>query len=177
MTRADGSEVEVRDLCFVMPAEDVKVELTVTKIVYHITFVSDGKVLSVADYYLGEDIKYPEPPLKESDEIYHYTFSRWSNDLTVAMGDDHAPVFEAIFTATERNGADPFISTENNEWIITVALPIFLGLLLAGGGVFVFLRRRRKKKTAKPDEAVSADNTDKPTEPEQACEADDLPNQ
>ena len=177
VTRADGSEVEVRDLCFVMPAEAVKVELTVTKIIYHVTFLSDGKVLSEADYYLGDDIKYPESPQKESDEIYHYTFSRWSNDLTVAMGDDHAPVFEAIFTATERNGVDPFISTENNEWIITVALPIFLGLLLAGGGVFVFLRLRRKKKTAKPDKAVSEDAADMPTEPEQACEADDSPKQ
>lgn len=171
VTRADGSEVEVRDLCFVMPSEAVKVELTVTKIVYHVTFVSDGKVISEADYFLGDDIVFPTAPEKASDDTYHYTFSGWSNDLTVAMGDDHAPVFEAIFTATERNGVDPFLSTGNNDWVVTVALPIFGGVVLLSIGLMIFFKQRKKKRLG-----VQAKETvqEAQAEGESVC-ADDVP--
>ena len=146
VTRADGSAVEVRDLCFIMPAEAVKVELTVTKIVYRVTFVSEGKVISEADYFLGDDIVFPTAPEKASDDRYHYTFSGWSSDLTVAMGDDYAPVFEAVFAATERTSVDPFLSTGNNDWVVTVALPIFGGVVLLAVGLLIFFKLRKKKR-------------------------------
>jgi hypothetical protein len=170
--RADGSEVEVRDLCFVMPSEAVKVELTVTKIIYHVTFVSDGKVLSEADYFLGDDIVFPTEPEKASDDTYHYTFSGWSNDLTIAVGDDLAPVLEAIFTANERNVVDQFLSTGNNDWVVTVALPIFGGVVLLLVGLLIFFKVRKKKRL----EAQQAEETvtDTLSEVEGAC-AEDVP--
>ena len=146
VTKANGEAVEVRDLCFVMPAEAVFVELTVVKTVYRVTFTVDGVVIAQGEYALGEDIEFPETPQKESDDLYDYTFAGWSNELTVAMGDDHAPVFEAIFTATERNIADPFLSDGGSEWLLVTLLVVGIVLLVGGSvGAFFYCRRRKRK--------------------------------
>jgi hypothetical protein len=88
------------------------------------------------------------------------------------MGDDLAPVLEAIFTATERNVVDPFLSTGNNDWVVTVALPIFGGVVLLSAGLLIFFKVRKKKRL----EAQQAEETvtDTLSEVEGAC-AEDVP--
>ncbi|MBR3895087.1 MAG: InlB B-repeat-containing protein [Clostridia bacterium] len=152
VTMEDGTTVAVDGLSFLMPSGNVKVELTVTPIVYHVIFVSDGKVIAEADYLLGEEIIPPEDPIKPSDGVYDYTFGGWSKDVTVAYGDDRNPVYEAIFSVTPIPVYNHSLSTI--DVIVLIVLPIVIGLTLIGGGFLIVRRVIKKKKAA----AASAKN-------------------
>ncbi len=150
VTLADGTEVAVNGLCFVMPRADVTVELEVVRTVYHVTFVADGVVISEKDYFLGDRIEVPADPVKPSDDRYDYMFAGWSADATLAMGDELSPMYEAIFIANERFEKDPSLSTENTNRFMTVYLPIIGGVLLIVGLVtFLLVRARKTRQPAK----------------------------
>lgn len=146
VTLADGNAVAVEDLSFVMPQGAVHIELTVTPIIYHVTFVADGKVIAEGDYMLGEKIQLPADPSKASDGIYDYTFGGWSQDITVAYGDDRNPVYEAVFSAT------PIVVDHHKlsriDIIVTIVLPIVGVLAVVAIGVLVTLRVLKKKKAS-----------------------------
>ncbi len=140
---ADGRTLEVTDLCFVMPNSAVSVDLTVTRIVYHVSFVVDGTVIFEKEYFLGEQIELPQAPTKASDGAYDYTFGGWSREVTVAYGSERTMVIEAIFIATEIPVKDPYKSLHNNNLFLTVILPCFLGLVAVAVGVLIFFKRRK----------------------------------
>ena len=144
---ADGTELATEGLTFLMPNGDVTVELTVTRIVYHVSFVVDGVEILAGDYFLGEQITLPPTPTKASDGVYDYTFSGWSQEVSIAYGEDRTPVYEAQFTKTPISAGDPYVSGRNNNWMLTVALPIVagVGILLLG---FFLVRKFLKKKSA-----------------------------
>lgn len=151
---ADGSLVALDGLTFTMPDQAVAIELTISRIVYHVTFVVDGVVVSEKDYYLGDEIEKPTVPTKASDEKFHYTFIGWSQNVTVAMGDDRTPTYEAVFSTTPITVGDPYASGHNNNVFLTVVLPIAGGVFVIGvAGVILLLRRRKKKKAASEDTA------------------------
>ncbi len=130
VTDAEGREVQTNGLRFVMPRGGVTVQMTVIKTVYHVTFVVDGVVIAEADYFKGDKIEFPSDPEKASDELYDYIFRGWSSDMTLATGEDHNPVFEALFIQSDRNEVDPSVSTENNDRLLTVVLPIVAAVLV-----------------------------------------------
>ena len=147
MRLADGTVVPTEGLTFLMPNGDVTVELTVTRIVYHVSFVVDGVEILAGDYFLGEQITLPPTPTKASDGVYDYTFSGWSQEVTIAYGEDRTPVYEAQFTKSPISAGDPYVSGRNNNWMLTIALPIVagVGILLLG---FFLVRRFLKKRSA-----------------------------
>ncbi len=146
VTMEDGTEVAVEGLSFLMPSGNVSVELTVTPILYHVTFVSDGVVIAEGDYLLGEKITLPADPTKPSDGVYDYTFGGWSQDITVAYGDDRNPIYEAVFSATPIAVYQTKLSVI--DIILLIVLPIVGGLALVGGGVLITLRVIKKKKVS-----------------------------
>lgn len=146
VTLEDGTEVATEGLSFLMPSGNVRVELTVTPIIYHITFVADGKVIAEADYLLGEKIVLPTVPAKPSDASYDYTFVGWSQDITVAYGEDRNPVYEAVFSVTPIEVDHHKMSTI--DVVVLIVLPIVGGLALIGVGVLIALRVIKKKKAS-----------------------------
>ena len=153
---ADGTEVPTEGIGFYMPNGDVSLELTVTQIVYRVTFMADGQVLSQADYLLGESILVPAAPAKPSDDTYDYTFTGWSQDVSIAMGDDRTPVIEAIFAATPKTEGNPYLSGNNNNFTLTVVLPIFAALCIALIVLIVLLKKRKKRRLKAAAAAVLA---------------------
>ncbi len=144
--QADGTEVPVNDLCFVMPNAAVTVELEVVQTVYHVTFVVDGVVISEADYFLGEDVQVPANPVKPSDERYDYMFAGWSREpMLVAMGDDLSPIYEATFIVNEIPEKDPSLSGKNTNRFLTIYLPIIGGAVVIGAVATILILRWRKK--------------------------------
>lgn len=174
VTLEDGTVVPVDNLTFLMPCGNVSVELTVTKIVYHVSFVSDGVVISQADYFLGDRIVIPSAPTKASDGVYDYVFSGWSQDVTIAFGDDRNPVIEAVWSATPVLTHDPYQSGNNNNVLITVVLPIVGVVVLIGVATFLTLRYLKKRKGATAVEVFAA-NEEFSSTLEQSEDEEDTP--
>ena len=145
LIKENGTKTEISGLKFQMPSGNVTVQLKVEKIVYHVTFLVDGKVYSQADYGLGEEILIPENPQKSQDGTYSYEFLEWSPAVTIAMGDHRALTYHAVFSKTLLNGVDPYRSGNNNNALLNTYLPIALGVVALGIFLFVFLRRRKTK--------------------------------
>lgn len=139
---ADGTEVEVKDLSFVMPASPVSVELIVSKIVYRVTFMVDGKVWSEAEYGLGDEILLPADPSKEAEEGYVYTFAGWGTVPAIASGAERELVFTASFAHSQDHIKH---SSGNNDMLLTVVLPALLGVIVLVVLLVVFIKHRNKK--------------------------------
>ena len=148
LTKASGLKTEVEGLKFQMPSGDVTVELKVEKIVYHVTFLVDGKVYSQADYGLGEEILIPENPQKAQDDTYSYSFYGWSPEVTIAIGENRELSYQAVFSKNLLNGVDPYHSGNNNNLLLNTILPIVLAVLAVGIGVIVFFKLRQKRRSA-----------------------------
>ncbi|MBE6601773.1 MAG: hypothetical protein E7637_04630 [Ruminococcaceae bacterium] len=143
---ADGVEIAVDQLCFVMPNADVTVELQISRIVYTVVFRVDGQVISQSTYGLGEKIVLPATPTKPSDGQYDYTFKSWTPDPLTAIGEVRELYFDAIFEAFPVTHGNPYHSGRNNNFMLTVILPILAAVLVVGITAFVVRRKRKKKK-------------------------------
>ena len=147
---ADGSRELITQKSFVMPRGAVAVELNVTRIVYHISFVVDGKVVSEMDLFFGEEIPLPADPTRAEDDRYYYTFSGWSPYVTRATGENRTPVYTATFTPVEKeniagidNESDPFLTVMVP--ILCAVLVVLIVLLVLG----IHFRRQIKRGLAK----------------------------
>jgi hypothetical protein len=150
VTTADGTQVPTDGLSFVMPAAVVTVTPVVEKMIYHVSFVVDGKLWSSAEYEAGELIVLPEAPTKEAEEGFIYTFIGWGNVPATASGDETELVFEAVFSKAQL-GAD-YDTGNNNNVLIEIVLPcVIAGIVLLVGGLItwrVLVKRRRKRAMA-----------------------------
>lgn len=152
---SSGKVLQLDGLMLEMPAGDVEIELTVSKIIYRVSFVVDGVTVSVRDYALGESILLPQNPSKSSDGTYDYTFSGWSPNVSmVAIGEVRNQVYEATFLATLIPEGDPYLSGNNNNLLLTRFLP------MAGGGVILIvaallLWRSYKHRMARKEEPIT----------------------
>ncbi len=154
VTLEDGTVIPVDNLTFLMPQGNVSIALLVGRIVYHVSFVADGVVISEKDYYLGDKIEIPPAPTKPSDGVYDYVFGGWSQDVTIAFGDDRTPVVEAVWSSTPVLTYNPYQSGNNNNVFITVVLPITGGVAVIGVAIYLTLRYLKKRK-ASVTEAVA----------------------
>ncbi len=156
--RANGSVVKLDGLTFQMPADAVEIDLTVSKIVYRVIFRVDGVTVFAHDYYLGDTIVLPEPPKKASSGGFDYTFSEWSPKVSaIAIGDQRTLVYDAVFVKSDSQAADPYLSGNNNNRLLTVFLPIALGVIAVVTVGTVLLVRRRKKRLKAPTPMPEAD--------------------
>ncbi|MBQ9797163.1 MAG: hypothetical protein IJW50_05525 [Clostridia bacterium] len=147
VTTADGTQVPTDGLTFVMPAAVVTVTPVVEKMIYHVSFVVDGKLWSSAEYEAGEIIVLPEAPTKEAEEGFIYTFIGWGNVPATASGDETELVFEAVFSKAQL-GAD-YDTGNNNNVLIEIVLPcVIAGIVLLVGGLItwrVLVKRHRRR--------------------------------
>ena len=84
---ADSVKHVIKGNSFVMPEGDVLVGLELEDILYTVTFMSDGMILSQMQYKYGDTVDVPRNPVKQNDGTYSYTFSGWSEEITVVTGD------------------------------------------------------------------------------------------
>ena len=125
---ADGTRETVTQ-SFVMPRGAVSVELKVTRIVYHVSFVVEGTVVSEMDLFFGEEIPLPADPTRPEDDRYTYTFAGWSPYVSVAAGENRSPVYTATFTPVEKQDIAGTDSTRDP--FLTVMVPILCAVLVA----------------------------------------------
>ena len=97
VTCSDGSVIEVVGKGFTMPESAASVQIKVEKIVYRVSFVVNGEVVSYREYGLGEEIVLPSSPTMDPGDGYVYTFAGWSPEATLAIGDERDLIFEAKF--------------------------------------------------------------------------------
>ena len=146
VTDAEGNEIVLTDLSFVMPQSPVQVTLRVEKIVYRVIFRSEGAVLSDVVYAYGDEIVLPETPQKTADEGAVYTFVSWGADVpTHATGEVRELTFDAVFFTPVKDV--DYDTGHNNNLLAEVFLPVALGVILLVGvtiTVLVKVRRRRK---------------------------------
>ncbi len=139
-----GVEIPVEDLSFVMPSEAVSIELTVSPIVYHVTFMVGGEIYHEADYAPGAEIVLPQPPSLAPDGQYSYTFLGWSPSVTIAAGEDRNPIYHAQFSKTALQGTDPYKQEGNSNRVITVVLPIVCAASALAAGIVIWRKKRRR---------------------------------
>lgn len=146
VTDADGNEMTLTDLSFVMPSSPVRVTLRVEKMVYRVVFRVDGVVLTDTEYAFGDEIAVPDAPQKPADDNTVYTFVSWGAEVpTHATGDARELIFDAVFSAQIKN--IDYDTGHNNNLLAQVILPVILGAMLLVGAtvtLVVILRRRRK---------------------------------
>lgn len=177
VTLNDGTVISLDGLTFLMPQGDVSISLVVERIVYHVSFVADGAVISEKDYYLGDKIEIPTSPTKPSDGVYDYVFSGWSQEVTIAFGDERNLVIEAVWSSTPVLTYNPYQSGNNNNVFMTVVLPIVGGMAVIGVATYLTLRYLKKRKasalvtaeavTENADEEGETEEPETPTDTEQ----------
>jgi hypothetical protein len=131
-----------------MPNGEVFVKITISQIVYEVTYRVDGKEIFKKQYAYGEKIDKPENPVKASDGVYDYSFLKWSMDVERAIGDERVIVIDAVFASAPVVVGDPYLSGNNNNFTLTVIVPIVGSVLLVGIVTWVVIAKKRKKRKA-----------------------------
>ncbi len=144
----DGGEataLTLTDGAFIMPSGDVTISATFAEAEYTIIFVANGEEISRETYRYGETVIAPDMSdrLSYKDNETTYTFSGWDMTLSPATKD-------ITYTAKYEKGNvggvdDTYISDHDSNKLMTIGLPVLLGVLTLGIGAFVFLRIRKKK--------------------------------
>ncbi len=142
LSLSDGSEIEV-GTSFVMPMGAVSVQLKVERIVYCVTFESDGVVISREYYYFGDNVLLPADPTKPEDELYTYTFAGWTPYVTRATGEDRNPVYTATFSRVPKS-VQEFNPDEVEDKFFSVIVPLVCCCAVFLIGALVVCIRYRK---------------------------------
>ncbi len=148
---AEGTVLPCDRTIFTMPEGDVYITLSIAPIIYRVTFLCDGVVWAEKEYRYGEQIELPEPPSRPGSADVTYTFTGWSPQVSLAIGENREIVHEAVFATIYMNEVDPYLSTESNDKTMSFYLPIAsilmgaLGLSLWGAS---FLLPNKKEESA-----------------------------
>ncbi len=159
---SDGTEIPTDGMCFSMPDQAVSVSLTVSKMIYQVTFLVNGAVYHTAEYGLGESILLPEDPVLPADGQYSYRFLGWSPNVTVAAGSERELVYTAQFSKLALQGTDPYKLSGNSNRLLTVGLPI-LGAIAVMAIVGWGIRKQKRKQRTDPPTETHTSHTE-PTE-------------
>ncbi|MGI6472398.1 MAG: leucine-rich repeat protein [Candidatus Methanomethylophilaceae archaeon] len=88
------------ELPLAMPAENITVSALWNPKTYTVYWVVDGEVLESSEVQYGSLPSKPvDEPVKESDDIRHYSFIRWSPEPDIVAYDT---VYHAVFNETSR---------------------------------------------------------------------------
>ena len=148
LTLSDGSTRIIRGKVFEMPASVTSVKIDVQKIVYTVSYVVDGKVVEVQEYYLGDVIVPPTAPTLERNDGNVYSFTGWTPVLTVATGSNRDLVCVAEFSASHMTTEDDLKALENQALtnMVTTAIFIAIGVVvvIVGAIVAIVVAKRRR---------------------------------
>jgi hypothetical protein len=116
------------------------------KIGYAATFMVDGAVYNRQVFYVGEQIKAPTNPTKESTVQYNYTFKGWSLDgvnvTTLGKMGEGNVTYYAVFTQTVRTYTIRFYNGTTLLQTQTVAygtMPTYTGSTPSTGDNYAFV--------------------------------------
>ena len=146
VTCADGSVIEVVGKGFTMPESAATVQIKVEKIVYRVSFVVNGVVISYREYSLGDEIALPQNPTMDPGDGYVYTFAGWSPEATLAIGDERDLIFEAKFLKGILNDNKEQQKLVDNAITKRLILYGVLAFLLVVSLVLSIVFRKRIKK-------------------------------
>ncbi len=136
---AQGNVLPSDKKAFTMPESDVYITLSVSPILYRVTFLVDGVVWAEREYRYGERIELPETPTKMGTADASYVFKGWTPQVSLAIGSDREIVHEALFTVVYSNEVDPYLSTANNDLFMSRYLPI-TSLVVGVLGLWLWVR-------------------------------------
>lgn len=156
---SDGTEIPTDGMRFCMPDQAVSISLTVSKMIYRVTFLVNGAVYHTAEYGLGEEILLPEDPVLPADEQYSYRFLGWSPNVTVAAGNERKLVYTAQFSKLSLQGTDPYKLSGNSNRLLTIGLPILVAVAVMAI-VGLRIRKKKRKQRTDPTTKVSASHTE-----------------
>ena len=143
----DGSEVEIGDGYFNMPAGDVSVGAEYERITYKVTFISAGKVIAVHTYYYGDTVSAPSDPTKPSTDTVSYSFTGWFPLVeTVSADATYTAQFKAHLLPPTTTGG-PGITSDVLGLLVGAA--VGLGIFILGmipATVIFFVERMRYKR-------------------------------
>lgn len=103
---------------FSMPESDIYICAEAHYIRYTVKFVSEEKIISMAEYKYGEMPKIPDAPKKAADSIYSYEFVGWSSEVGNVTSDvTYTAVFsEKLLPETPKN--NPGLSPKVEKLLI-----------------------------------------------------------
>jgi hypothetical protein len=92
----DGVKTYIENGSFIMPAASVVVGADYERIVYYVSFVSDGMVVQRGEYYYGDTLTVPDGVEKAGDGEYEYTFKGWTPTVveTVTANASYTAVYD-----------------------------------------------------------------------------------
>lgn len=145
----EGNKTYLTGDSFAMCEGGVSVGVDYHYLTYTVSFLSDGKVISTAEYRYGELPTEPPRPEKAADGIYTYSFVGWSTAITEVTGN-------ATYTAVYRSTLIPKKDTDGlqiTDGVLNIIVTVFV---LVGYAVLVILpvaavsvvglvRRKRRK--------------------------------
>ena len=147
LVNLDGTETELAEQGFNMPAHDVSLGAEYEPITYKITFMNGDKVIATATYYYGDTVIPPADPTKMSSGNIGYTFKEWYPAIATVTSD---ATYHAEFKAHLLPPAAP-----PGPGITPDVLGLLVGAAV-GTGIFLFgfapsllvffIRRRRLNK-------------------------------
>lgn len=129
MKHSDGSETDLTENSFLMPADDVSISVDFVIDEYTVSFVSDGKTIASFICYYGDTVTPPTPPNKASDGKYKYTFVGWDAEILPATQD-------AVYTAIYKQELLPTDNTDSGLQITQSVLKIIV-FAASFAGVFL----------------------------------------
>ncbi len=145
---ADGNRVEFDGDGFEMPNFAVSVGADFQRISYKIVFISEGVIISSKNYYLGESVRVPENPWKESDDEYSYNFVSWSPSVSEAKAD---VTYVAVFEKTPLPPKDTGLAITPGVMRLLVTGGLGVSIFVLGvlpsciASLVFFVKRRRRK--------------------------------
>ncbi len=151
LTLADGTKETLNATSFLMPANALAIELRVERIVYHVSFVSDGKVISQLELFFDQQIPLPDDPTKAEDESYTYRFTGWTPYVSRTTGEDRNPVYTATF---ERIPKQVTVVTPGKDGFLYGVLPVASAIVLVTVVAILLLVHFRHQIISKLQELV-----------------------
>ena len=170
----DGSRLPVDAMRFVMPNAALTVELTISKIIYNVSFTVDGVVIHTEEVDMGEEIIPPANPTKATDDKFSYKFAGWSPEPSIAFGEERDLVFEATFSTTPVG--TPFVG-DRSQFIklLTTVICIAAAVLAVIVALIVFLCIRKRKKKRKAEAIAAAVEVTESSAKSEVTEAENTP--
>jgi len=132
----------------IMPDEPITVSATVSRKVFTVTFISDGQVVSVREYFKGDIIEKPADPTKEGDGVRIYKFIEWDPLFSEGATANADATYTAVFKELLVENQQGFVPEEDNRFLtfVITVVSVFIVLLAALITTIVIIMKKNKKK-------------------------------
>ena len=143
-----GESVTLSSLSeFVMPAYPVTVKAIFTPILYTITFISRGQIVSQKQYKYGETVEVPEVDPYFEEDGYCYTFIGWSSTIDTVTGDAE---YTAKYFSVRAEDAPQMGDVGEGSALRAIAwqlgVPAGIAIVVLTVGTILLVRYKKKKK-------------------------------